>query len=231
VEKMNKKALERMIVLCWVLLAICFVIKIFGGNFFEYVGESDVIEYIAKHDILLIPIQCILYIFGTYLFYQAMINHEHRCSSFILVLFLAICKQLYDVNAILQISCYIVEFVIMFLYPIFIFKKKWYKVIIINLVLIIFQVISLITKNIGIISFPYEHVVGFVYMIDYYIMIILLYLYTKKGVEMGKLGLWFLSKDKEQLEAYKAIVVKKKDKSNKKYDDKINKIDDKIAKC
>lgn len=48
---------------------------------------------------------------------------------------------------------------------------------------------------------------------------------------MGKLGLWFLSKDKEQLEAYKAIVAKKKDKSNKKYDDKLNKIDDKIAKC
>lgn len=182
---MNKKALERMIVLCWVLLAICFVIKIFGGNFFEYVGKSEAIEYIARHDILLIPVQCIFYIFGTYLFYQAMIKHKHKIHSLLLVVFLAIFKQLYDVNIYLQISCYVVEFIIMFLYPIIIFKCKWYKVVIINLLLIVFQVISLITKNIGIISFPFEDVVGFVYMIDYYIMIVLLYLYTKKGVQNG----------------------------------------------
>lgn len=228
--------LKRMIQLCWILLAVCFVVKLFGGNFFAFIGESYAIEYIAKHDILLIPIQCAFYIFGTYLFYQSLVGHTHKLHTFLLVCILTVFKQLYDVNIYLQVSCYILEFIIMFLYPIIIFECKWYDVIVLNVLLIVFQVLSLITKNIGIISFPYEDVVGFVYMIDYYIMIILLFLHTKKeSFTMGKLGLWFLSKEAQQLEEYKKIVVAKHNKKierlNKKHNQKVNKIDEKIAKC
>ena len=80
------------------------------------------------------------------------------------------------------------------------------------------------TKNIGLIDFPYDNVVGYVFMIDYYIMLGLTLLYYKKGDFKMTLGFWFLSKDKAQLEAYKQIVTKK-------YEKKIAKIDAKIEKA
>ena len=35
-DKYNR-VIKRSIILCWIALAICFIVKIFGGNFFEIV--------------------------------------------------------------------------------------------------------------------------------------------------------------------------------------------------
>ena len=41
-QKLNKeKYIKRVIIVCWVALAICFVIKLFGGNFFQIICENE----------------------------------------------------------------------------------------------------------------------------------------------------------------------------------------------
>ena len=40
-ENYKQVVLKRAIIICWVLLAICFVIKLFGGNFFNIICEYE----------------------------------------------------------------------------------------------------------------------------------------------------------------------------------------------
>ena len=54
-DKYNR-VIKRSIILCWIALAICFIVKIFGGNFFEIVVHNDrftaVCEFCQKSFIL-----------------------------------------------------------------------------------------------------------------------------------------------------------------------------------
>ena len=233
---MNKKALEKMIVLCWVLLAICFVIKIFGGNFFEYVGKSEVAEYIETNFILLTLVQFVFYLIQSYLYYLVIFKNKHKLIILLFTAIMFAVKVLSFLFEEITIFATITEFIFLIVVPIFYNKKQWYMPILLNILIIIYQMISLFIKNINIVSFPDTNIVGYVYMIDYYIMLVLTYLYFTKGdFNMGRLGFWFLSKEEQQLKDYKKLVVdkhnKKIDKLNKKHTEKIEKIDDKIAKC
>ena len=44
-DNYKQKVLQRMILVCWIILLICFVIKLFGGNFFAFVGSSPTRAY------------------------------------------------------------------------------------------------------------------------------------------------------------------------------------------
>lgn len=234
VTKDNYKqiVLKRMITLCWILLAVCFVIKLFGGNFFTFIGESKVAEYIEKHFWLLTIVQFVFYLVQSFLYYLVVFKDKHKCLIVIFTAIMFTFKVLSALYEQLFILSTVAEIIFLIIIPILYNKKEWYIPIILNVLMVVYQLISLFVKNINIISFPDTTIVGYVYMIDYYIMLGLTYLYFKKGdFKMGRLGFWFLSKNKEQLEAYKAIVVKRKDRKNRKYDEKINKIDEKIAKC
>ena len=62
---MNLKAIKRAIILCWVLLAVCFAIKLFGGNWFEIVCANEhFIKFCDFIDRAYInyPLSCILII-------------------------------------------------------------------------------------------------------------------------------------------------------------------------
>ena len=54
-DKYNR-VIKLSIILCWIALAICFIVKIFGGNFFEIVVYNDrftaVCEFCQKSFIL-----------------------------------------------------------------------------------------------------------------------------------------------------------------------------------
>ena len=234
-DNYKQVVLKRMITLCWVLLGICFVVKIFGGNFFAFVGESAIVEFICDRIYLLIPFQSMFYIFGTYLFYLTVTNHKHKILSFIIVLIMNTMKQLIKLGSIWIYVTFVCEFVGMFLIPIFALKRKWYNVVYINLLLIIFQIVSLITKNIVPTEFPRADVVSCVYMIDYYIMVTLMFLYSRiKEINIVEWGLWFLSTKVTQLQAYKGVLEdrheKKIAKENAKYEKKVAKVDAKIEK-
>lgn len=50
---MNKKILRTAIIICWVVLAVCFIIKIFGGKYFEIATNNEtfitVCEFVDNH--------------------------------------------------------------------------------------------------------------------------------------------------------------------------------------
>lgn len=227
-ENYKQIVLKRMIILCWILLLICFVIKIFGGNFFEFIGESKVIDYIVNNKWLLCIIQSIIYISTTFITLLIILENKHKKLSLILSIIMNIGKQIIGLDIIFYYISFIVEFVSLIIIPIILNRDKILYVIVINALIILFQVISLFTKNIGLISFPYEDIVGFVYMIDYYIMLTISLLYVIKGdFNSMKLGIWFLSKDTTQLEAYKGLLKDKYEKKVAKIDAKIKKINEK----
>lgn len=234
VTKDNYKqiVLKRMKTLCWALLIVCFVIKLFGGNFFAFVGESEVAEYVEKHFWLLTLVQFPFYFFSTYITYMIILKDKHKLLSAILTIVLFVFKVLSWSGILPMYISTIIEVVGAIIVPIILNRSIW-EVLIVQALLIVFQAISLFTKSIGLVSFPDTTVVGYVYMIDYYILLLLTYLDFKEGGFniVGRLGLWFLSKDKEQLEAYKEVVTKKHNKKVDKYNKKIDKIDEKIAKC
>ena len=106
-DKYNR-VIKRSIILCWIALAICFIVKIFGGNFFEIV----------------IP--------------------------------LLICRNIWRVLIGVALT-------------------------------LIFQVLSLITKNIGLGILGDNFLVSIIVMIDTYFMLALYYLYSLK-LEVKKNG-------------------------------------------
>lgn len=224
--------LKRMIILCWVLLAICFFVKLFGGNFFAFIGESEVAEYIEKHFWLLTIVQFVFYLVQSFLYYLVVFKDKHKCLIVIFTAIMFTFKVLSALYEQLFIFAMIVEILFLIIIPIIMNKKEWYVPLVLYGLMFVYQLISLFVKNINIISFPDTNIVGYVYMIDYYIMLGLTYLYFKKGdFKMGRLGFIFLSKDKEQLEAYKEVLVKRHEKKVAKHNEKINKIEEKIAKC
>ena len=147
--------LKRMILVCWLLLIICFIIKIFGGNFFEFIGESKVIDYIVNNKWLLCIIQSIIYISTTFITLLIILENKHKKLSLILSIIMNIEKQIIDLDIIFYYISFIVEFVSLIIIPIMLNRDKILYVIFINALIILFQVISLFTKNIGLISFPY----------------------------------------------------------------------------
>ena len=141
---------------------------------------------------------------------------------------MAISKQLIDLGTLFYFVSFSIEFICLILIPLLLHPDKIIYILYVNILVVLFQILSLFIKNIGFISFPYEDVVGFVYMIDYYIMLLLSSLYIIKGdINTMKLGVWFLSSDTTQLEAYKGILKDKYEKKVAKIDAKIEKINKK----
>lgn len=227
-DNYKQVVLKRMIALCWVLLGVCFVVKIFGGNFFAFVGESEFIKWLSTNKILLGAVQFILYCVGTMLYFLTLFKNKNIIYCVVCTLITGILKQFVDVSDIFIYLSLTIEAVFVFIIPAIIKKKQWYNVIIMGILLLVFQMVSMFVKNIGIINFPYDETVGFIFLIDYYIMLSLVYLYSIKGdMDFMKLGLFFLSNDTTQLEAYKGILKDKYEKKVAKIDAKIEKINKK----
>lgn len=234
-DNYKRKSLGRAITLCWTLLIVCFVVKLFGGNFFAYIGESKVANYIEQHFWLLTLVQFVFYFIGTYILLLITYKGKRKVINIISIIVMFIVKVLVFTYIIPEEFSYTAEAVGLILLPI-ILGINWKYAIFVQVEVLLFQVISLFTKNLSIFNFPDTEITAYMYMIDYYIMLMLSYLYLKKGdFLMGRLGVWFLSTDKTQLEAYKKHLEAKKDKKialiNKKHDAKVAKVDAKIEKC
>lgn len=137
-------------------------------------------------------------------------------------------KCMYNIRIIPYYVPFIIEFIFLAIIPIILYPKQWYRPIIITIMILLYQYISMFTKNIGLVTFPDNSIVGYVYMIDYYIMLFLSYLYYIKGdIQIMMLGLFFLSKNADQLRAYKKLVEDKCAKKVAKIDARIDKVEKK----
>jgi hypothetical protein len=206
------RLLRRAIVISWITLALCFVVKIFGGNFFEIMCNNPnykaLCEYAETHlwlDLILSISSSMfcqsLYILAILQKYKFEIGQF--IATFISVIFSCVIKIL---NQYIGLVADVWTFI--FLPMIFIKKdyKRYLHILVALLLTWAFQILSLLVKNLSFGFIDDSIFVVMIYMIDLYIMCFLYYLYRnyKKEQElMGRFWGWFAGKPVDKLKEMK----------------------------
>lgn len=185
-KKLDKERyLKRVIVVCWVALAICFGIKLFGGNLFEIMCNNEnfikVCEYADNHFWADYVLSFTYGFISTYFGLLAMIGkykyEKYELVSLIFTVligtlvkyFSGFYGMLFDIWQGIIMPC------------LFTLKNpKRHKFILIgNILLFVFQFISMYAKNIDIdIVTEYGLMIGIIYSFDVLLMTMLYYLYS-----------------------------------------------------
>lgn len=179
---MMKNKYKVLIMSCWALLAVCLVIKLFGAELFTIVCENEKFirfcDYLDEHIIAKYVFSTILYIPATYLVYLAMVKREVPKDWFVIIL----CIPCSFMKANYPIIGMIYELILMIVLPLVTTKGKRWKQIILGVALVfVFQIISMLIRNIGELYIYNENtVIGYMLLIDYYIMVGLYYLYSNR---------------------------------------------------
>ena len=192
-EKLDKERyLKRVIIVCWIALAICFGIKLFGGNLFEIMCNNEnfikVCEYADNHwwanYIIYVPYSFVsLWFFTLSIMQKISLSKKQIVISLITVLLGTAIKL---VNQNLGLVFDLWQFVIMpALFTIRTPKKHW-NILIANVLLVFFQAVSMFIKNIKIGVLTEQGVlISTIFSIDVLLMLIIYYGYSnvirKKG--------------------------------------------------
>ena len=195
------RPIKRAIILCWIMLVACFAIKLFGGNWFEVVCTnehfSNLCDYVNRTPILYEGIAVITYLFSAY-FIILSASRKSKISIFeffLTIICFSLCWALKFISHNLKS---IFELLLIWVFPIILnksnfggffksFKKTWHYGIIGNFLVLSFQVISLITRNISLSFITGNFMLSMILLVDYYIMIFLYFLYVKQK-EVNKNG-------------------------------------------
>lgn len=193
-QKLDKiKYIKRVIIVCWIALAICFLIKLFGGNFFQIICENQtfiaICEFCDNNWWASYIIGIANTLLSTYLFVLAVVQDiklklwKHIVLISTCVIGVAIKLWNTDIGWIFDIWQ-------MFIMPAVFIGKEWkqyWKIIVGVCLLLLFQVISLFIRNLAITVVVNSGVlVTAIYSIDITIMLVLYFLYSyliklKKG--------------------------------------------------
>ena len=209
------RLLRRVIVISWVSLGLCFLIKIFGGNFFEIVCNNDkykaLCEYADSHFWLKYVIGVVSSMFCQTFYTLAILQKYKFSKSQFIITFVSILVSCF-IKYYSQVFGGIFDLWIFFAVPmIFLgkdFKKKWWQVPIAYAITFSFQLLSLLVKNLGIVNIGETYFIGLIYMIDLYLMCFIYYLYRnyqKEKKEMGILWGIFAGTPTARLEKMKAV--------------------------
>ena len=229
VTKDNYKqiVLKRMIILCWILLAVCFVVKIFGGNFFNIVCQNErfikVCEHIDNSLIFKIIIGFLSSLLCNSLFYLAICRKiKFEKSEILIVVVVSLISVI--IKILFRNISGFVDVIVLFILP-FIFKRnngvictRWFirSIIFANVINLIFQIISAIVKNVAVIAIESKAtLILLIYSVDCYIMLALYYLYVnnvKENKKMSWIMEWLWGKSPKQLEKMKATRIEKRAK-------------------
>jgi hypothetical protein len=225
VTKDNYKqiVLKRMIILCWILLAVCFVVKIFGGNFFNIVCQNErfikVCEYVDENVWLQYVIGCISTLICQYLYIFTILAtiKPNKFETLIVITstIIGVCLRL--ISSYIGFIVDLWQFVLMPLVLNFKYINIRYicRIIFVFLLTLVFQIVSMITKNLSFGFVMDSFLLGIIYSIDVYIMTILMYLYINKSKGSNNMGLimqWLWGKSPKTLQKMKATRLEKRAK-------------------
>ena len=185
----NNTTYGMLIVVSWVVLLICLVIKLFGGNWFELWWDNDKIisfcNYVEDTTWLKMSIACVIYLISTYLLVCIILNKDKLNKKLSLIYIpLMIMKSL--LNWYLVIIPFLIDLVILLIIPI-LYNKKWKRAIFCFIGVSLLQIVSIILRNV---SFDFNIgntlIENYLIQVDYYIIIILGYLYVKRNLKKGE---------------------------------------------
>ena len=193
-EKLDKERyLKRVIIVCWIALAICFGIKLFGGNLFEIMCNNEnfikVCDYADNNLVLYYIVNTLNSLVLLYFFDLAICQKlKFEKLELIIIIFtvligniIKLCSNtfglIYDIWQMFAMPCFFLRET----------PKKWLNSLLGNILLVIFQLMSLFIKNIGIKILTGESlIITLIFSIDVFIMILLYFGYSnvkKKGGE------------------------------------------------
>lgn len=172
-----------MIILCWVCLGICVSIKLFGGNYFEIVVTNtrfiSICEFIDSTPVFLKLLQFVVYFTTTWLYYNTLIDNPSKLLNLWYIV-------QFGIKFISPTFSRIIELISAFIIPM-LYKIQIRKIILIYVMILAFQLISIFLRSISGVVSEYS-LVGLVMSIDHYIMLILLFLYSKGETDNGLVG-------------------------------------------
>ena len=195
------RPIKRAIILCWIMLVACFAIKLFGGNWFEIVCTNEHFSNFCKFFDDRIVLQDILslvfYAISTSLVILSSARKTNPSKKQLLFVVLSTCA-IWSLQLISLTAKAITETVYLVFCPIIInfflgdltfsrrnaLKEIGFGAIGATLTWV-FQVLSFVTRNIGVSFVGDTTLIALILMTDYYIMIILYYMYVKSK-EGGK---------------------------------------------
>lgn len=189
------RPIKRAIVLCWIMLVACFAIKLFGGNWFEIVCTNEhflsFCKFFDERIILQDLLSLLFYSVSTSLVILSSSRKTNPSRHQLLFVVVSACAvwslQLVSLTTKALVETIYIVFcplIVNFLLGDSIFSKisavKEIGFGAIGAALTwIFQVLSFVTRNIGVSFLGDTTLVALILMIDYYIMIVLYYLYVK----------------------------------------------------
>lgn len=230
-ENYEEVVLRRAINICWVLLAICFVVKIFGGNFFDIVCNNEKFVEFCNFADTNIFMKIIVGLFSsslTFYFYLLAIAKKMKFSKketivvFSSIFICVILRVLSDywtktADNIVSVLLDVYQF---FVLPFFIsskvLKERYIRRVIFAYILnFSFQLISMVTKSISLGFITSNFLIAVIFIIDVYIMLVLYYLYSNYMKEEKSMGIfldWLFGKTDAQLRNMKATRLAKIEK-------------------
>lgn len=175
-----------LIVVSWAVLLLCLIIKLFGGNWFELWWENknfiNFCNYVETKTWLKMVIACLISLITTYPLI-AIIYNKNKFSKKGIILYVLIVVVKSIIGWYIPIISTILDVIVLIIIP-FIITKNWKRILVANVFVILMQLISILLRNV---SFVFNHqntlIQNYLIQIDYYIMILLFYLYTFKRKE------------------------------------------------
>lgn len=172
-----------LIVVSWIVLIICLIIKLFGGNWFELGTENDKFikfcEYVDNTMWLKMTLACLIYLFTTYPIICIILNKKYL-SIKLSIIFIPIMITKSILGWYNTLIASIIDIFITFIIPI-ILTRNWKRPLVVIILVLLFQFISIFFRNISFnFNFDNTFLQQTIYQIDYYLMILLFYLYNFK---------------------------------------------------
>ena len=168
----------------WLVLIIYFIVKLLGGNYFNVICENQkFIDFCnwLDNSWMKFVVSTIVYCFGNYTIYLAITKQRYFKDYWVILILLpaSIVKCYFGAIGM------IFDLLSLIIIPLIKSKGKlWLRIIVAQILIILFQFISLITKNISGYMPNESMLVSSILTIDYYVMIILYYLYSNNRKEI-----------------------------------------------
>jgi hypothetical protein len=184
-ERLNtNKFLHRMILVSWIALAVCFIIKLLGGNLFEIACNNEnfikVCNYADTHlwaNYLISAVYCFISLF----FFTLAVLQRTKYKKWELIVLILTVLIGTGVKIWNSTAGWIFDIWQMVIMPMLFLGKsfKQYLNIIIGIILLlVFQIVSLYTKNIDLTTLGDNILVDVIYSIDVLIMLVLYFGYS-----------------------------------------------------
>jgi hypothetical protein len=182
--------LKRAIIICWVLLVICFIVKICGGNFFAIVCKNGkFVNFCCKIDNSFIKyfIYYITFLYTSILLLiitkpTIKLRSKRMLFYIITITIFWVFKLLKDIfNFQINLFLYNVFICIIMYLVLLVFNKKPLGSIIVIAYDFLLSLLSAIIKNIGLSNtITDSFLIDSIFLIDYYLLLTITMLYRKK---------------------------------------------------